>query len=93
MPTDGLGSTLKVISIASVIISVMMYLFAVIGVIKRFKSRKRKSSGIGVLCVILGTLFAVIAFQLYVGFSLWFIIGLIVGDSILVFLLTDQEVL
>ncbi len=92
MPED-LGATLKVISLAAVILSAIMYFFAVIGVIKRFKSRKRKGSGIGVLCVILGTLFAVIAFQLYFGFSLWFIIGLIIGDSVLVFLLTDQEVL
>ena len=90
---DSLGSPLKVVSLISVILSAMMYLFAVIGIIKRFKKRRRKSSGIGVLCVILATLFAVIAFQLYIGFSLWFIIGVIVVDSVLVFLLTDQEVL
>ncbi len=91
MPKDnGITSAFSAIALVSLIISCIMYLFAVISAVRRLKASKRKkNSGIGVLSVILGTLFAVIAFQLYIGFSIWFLLGVVVVDSVLVLLLTD----
>lgn len=89
MTDKELSSVLSTVSVVSLILSAVMYFFAVMAVIKRFRAKRKKGSGIGVLCVILATLFAVIAFQLYIGFSIWFIIGIIVVDSVFVMLLTE----
>lgn len=89
MPEKDIASTLSTVALISLIISGLMYIFSVMSVVKRLKSHKKKSSGTGILCVILATLFAVIAFQLYIGFSLWFIIGIIIVDSVFVMLLTE----
>jgi|GEM_PF-1698139 len=90
MPEDnGITSVFSTVAVVAAVISCVMFIFALLAVVKRLRSEKKKNSGIGVLCVILGTVFAVIAFQLYVGFSLWFIIGIIVVDSVLVLLLTE----
>lgn len=88
-PEKEIASTLSTVALVSLIISGIMYVFAIMSVVKRLRSHKKKSSGIGVLCVVLATVFAVIAFQLYIGFSLWFIIGVIVVDSVFVLLLTE----
>lgn len=89
MPEKDIASTLSTVALISLIISGLMYIFSIMSVVKRLKSQKKKSSGTGILCVILATLFAVIAFQLYIGFSLWFIIGIIIADSVFVMLLTE----
>lgn len=88
MPEDNLTSVLSTVALISLLISGFMYLFAVIAAVRRFRSQKKKSSGIGVLCMILATLFAVIAFMLYVGFSIWFLLGIALVDSVLALLLT-----
>lgn len=88
MPEDDLTSVLSTVALISLLISGFMYLFAVFAVVRRLRSQKKKSSGVGVLCVILATLFAVISFQLYFGFSIWFLLGIALVDSVLALLLT-----
>lgn len=88
MPEENVASVLSTVALISLVISGVMFLFALASVIRRIRSKKKKRSGLGVFCVILATLSAVISFQLYVGTSIWFLLGIAIVDSIFILLLT-----
>ncbi len=89
MPGEEIGSTMNTAALIALLIAGGLYILAVFSAVKRIVSKRKKTSSIGVVLVILATVFAISAMLLYVGFSLWIIIGIIVADSILMLFLTD----
>ena len=89
MTDKELASTLSTAALIALIIAVVFYIISIAAIIKRLSAHKTKTSGAGVTCVILATIFAISAILLYAGFSLWTLIAVVVVDSVLIMLLTE----
>jgi membrane protein insertase Oxa1/YidC/SpoIIIJ len=82
-------SVLSVIALVCAILGGILYIMSIIAAIKRLRAHRKKNSHTGVAFVILATVCTVIAVLLYTGISLWWFIGIVVFDSVLIMLLNE----
>lgn len=88
MSEQSLTSVLSAIALISAIIGGVLYALSIFLAVKRILLHKKKSSG-GIACVIIATIFAVTAILLYTGISIWWFIGIVVVDSVLITLMKE----
>lgn len=88
MPEEGITSVFSVIALISALLAGLLYLLSIFMSIRHLTAKKKKGSGAGIACIVFATIFAVTAYMLYSGISIWFLLAVIIVDSIIVTLLT-----